>query len=311
MKNNLEEILKEKILILDGAMGTLLKKYKLNSEDFCGALNCYEILNKTRTDIIKEIHEKYILAGADIIETNSFNCNLINLEKYSLEDEVYNLAKKSVEIAKEAAKISENKIYIFGAVGPTNRSLSFLKKNKEINFEKEFLELKNIFKEQISGLIDGGVDAILIETVYDKLNTKASLVACEELFKEKNKKVPIFVSMTVDKNGDIGGEKIENIIRELDNNLIIGFGVNCSFGSKNLFSVVERIKKATNKFIIFYPNAGIPNENGEYPEDIEEIKTNIKPLLERKLVNIIGGCCGTDFEYIKNLKKLEKNACKK
>lgn len=311
-KIKLEKILKEKTLILDGAMGTLLKKLNLSSKDFAGALNCYEILNETRADIIKEIHEKYILAGADIIQTNSFNCNSINLKKYNLEKAVYNLAKKSAQIARKAIKITEKEIYIFGTVGPTSKSLSFIKKNnkenKKYNLEKEFNDLKNIFKEQILGLIDGGVDAILIETVYDKLNSKASLLACEELFKEKNKNLPIFISFTVDKNGNIAsGEKVEEAIKDLDNNFILGFGVNCSFGSENLFSVMERIKKVIkNKFIIFYPNAGIPNENGIYPETKNKFKENLKLFRDKKILNIVGGCCGTDFTYIEKLKKFLK-----
>lgn len=302
---NLEKELKNKILILDGAIGTVLKNYELDSKDFGGALNCYEVLNKTRPDIIQEIHEKYILAGADIIETNSFNCNSLNFKKYGLEKDVYELAKRSVEIAKEATKISKRNIYIFGAVGPTDKSLSFLLKNKEKKDLNDYYKLKGVFKEQISGLIDGGVDGILIETVFDRLNAKAALVASEELFKEKNKKLPIFISTSVDNDGNlVSGESIESSIKTLDRNYITGFGINCFSENKNLFSLLERMRKVSEKYIIAYPNAGFPNENKNYLEIIEKIHKNLDTILEKNLLNIVGGCCGTDFEYIKNLKKI-------
>ncbi len=304
----LEKALKEKVLILDGAMGTILKKYKLNSQDFQGNLNCYEILNKTREDLIQEIHEKYILAGADIIETNSFNCNSINLFKYSLEEEVYKLSKKSVEIAKKAAKKSNRKIYIFGAVGPTSLSLSFLEKNSQKKIREKTLKLKNAFKEQILGLIDGGVDAILFETICDIKNIMVALDASEEIFQEKNIRVPILTSITVDKNGELlSGESIEEFIKKIDRESIIGFGINCSFGSWDSYIFIERMKKETNKFIVFYPNAGLPDKNGKYKEKEDELKKRIEYLLEYKLIDIVGGCCGTDYSHIKVLKKLLGN----
>lgn len=306
LKNiKLEEELKNRILILDGAMGTVLKKYKLSPSDFNGAMGCYEILNDTQANIIQKIHEEYILAGADIIETNSFNCNSINLAKYGLEKEVYFLAKKSAEIARKSTKISSKKIFVLGAVGPTNRSLTYLKNKNFSNNLEEFLELKNIFKEQISGLVDGEVDGILIETVFDGINAKAALLATEEILKEKGKDLPILISMTVSEDGKlVTEESVEDLIKELDRKSIIAFGFNCLSKNKDLDILINRIKSVSEKYIILYLNAGIPNKNGNYSETKEDIKEVLKPLLREKLLNIIGGCCGTDYSYIETLKNL-------
>ena len=178
----IEKELRERILVLDGAMGTVLQKYELSAEDFNGAKGCYEILNETRPDIIFEVHKKYIEAGAHIIETNSFNCNAISLKDYHLEDKVYDLAKKSAEIARDAVKESGKKVYIFGSVGPTNKSLSFPVGDIPFKRAVSFDEMKEVIKVQVAGLIDGGVDGILLETIFDGLTAKAALLATEEVF---------------------------------------------------------------------------------------------------------------------------------
>ena len=182
--------LKKRVLVLDGATGTAIQKYNLTDEDFQGKKGCNEILNITRPDVIKEIHTKYIEAGADIIETNSFNCNRISLKDYEIEDMSYTLSKKGAELARETAdnfyKTSGKKIYIAGSIGPTSKSLSLpmgdVPYEREINFD----QMKKIYSEQIEGVIDGGVDCLLIETIFDGLSAKAALVAAEELFEKKN-----------------------------------------------------------------------------------------------------------------------------
>ena len=229
-----EKELRERILVLDGAMGTVLQKYELTPEDFNGAKGCYEVLNETRPDIIFEVHKKYIEAGADIIETNSFNCNAISLKDYHLEDKVYDLAKKSAEIARDAVKQSGKKVYVFGSVGPTNKSLSFPVGDIPYKRAVSFDEMKEVIKVQVAGLIDGGVDGILLETIFDGLTAKAALLATEEVFEEKNVKLPISISATVNRQGKLlTGQSMESLIVALDSDSVTSFGFNCSFGAKD------------------------------------------------------------------------------
>ena len=303
----LEKELKERILVLDGAMGTVLQKYELTPEDFNGAKGCYEILNETRPDIIFEVHKKYIEAGADIIETNSFNCNAISLKDYHLEDRVYDLAKKSAEIAKEAVKASGKKVYVLGSVGPTNKSLSFpvgdIPHKRAVSFD----EMKDVIKEQVKGLIDGGVDGILLETIFDGLTAKAALLGTEEAFEEKNIYLPISVSGTVNKQGKLlTGQSMESLIAALDRPSIISFGFNCSFGAKDLVPLVLKIKEHTTKFVSLHANAGLPNQNGDYVETAERMRNDLMPLIENQAINILGGCCGTNYDHIRAIAEMVK-----
>ena len=303
----LEKDLKERILVLDGAMGTVLQKYELTPEDFNGAKGCYEILNETRPDIIFEVHKKYIEAGADIIETNSFNCNAISLKDYHLEDRVYDLAKKSAEIAKEAVKASGKKVYVLGSVGPTNKSLSFpvgdIPHKRAVSFD----EMKDVIKEQVKGLIDGGVDGILLETIFDGLTAKAALLGTEEAFEEKNIYLPISVSGTVNKQGKLlTGQSMESLIAALDRPSIISFGFNCSFGAKDLVPLVLKIKEQTTKFVSLHANAGLPNQNGDYVETAERMRNDLMPLIENQAINILGGCCGTNYDHIRAIAEMVK-----
>lgn len=304
--------LKKRVFVLDGATGTAIQKYNLTDEDFQGKKGCNEILNITRPDVIKEIHTKYIEAGADIIETNSFNCNRISLKDYEIEDMSYTLSKKGAELARETAdnfyKTSGKKIYVAGSIGPTSKSLSLpmgdVPYEREINFD----QMKKIYSEQIEGVIDGGVDCLLIETIFDGLSAKAALVATEELFEKKNIQLPIMISATVNRQGKIfSGQSIESLITALDRPSIISFGLNCSFGAKDLIPMIKRIASFTDKYISLYPNAGLPNEEGEYEETPEITAGYLKELVDEKKVNILGGCCGTHFSHIKAIADLVKN----
>lgn len=304
--------LKKRVLVLDGATGTAIQKYNLTDEDFQGKKGCNEILNITRPDVIKEIHTKYIEAGADIIETNSFNCNRISLKDYEIEDMSYTLSKKGAELARETAdnfyKTSGKKIYVAGSIGPTSKSLSLpmgdVPYEREINFD----QMKKIYSEQIEGVIDGGVDCLLIETIFDGLSAKAALVAAEELFEKKNIQLPIMISATVNRQGKIfSGQSIESLITALDRPSIISFGLNCSFGAKDLIPMIKRIASFTDKYISLYPNAGLPNEEGEYEETPEITAGYLKELVDEKKVNILGGCCGTYFSHIKAIADLVKD----
>ena len=304
----LRKELEKRILILDGAMGTVLQKYDLSTDDFAGkAKGCFEILNETRPDIIQEVHEKYIQAGADIIETNSFNCNAISLKDYGLEDKVFELSKKSAEIAKKATKITNRKVYVLGAIGPTNKSLSFPIGDVPYERALSFSDLKVVYKEQIKGLIAGGVDGLLIETIFDGLNGKAAVLAAEEVYEELNINLPICISATVNRQGKLlTGQSIESLIISLDGPSILSFGFNCSFGAKDLVPLIQKIQKNTDKFISLYPNAGLPNQNGDYVETAEKMRDDLLPIIEGKEVNILGGCCGTTYEHIKILADLVK-----
>lgn len=305
----LKKELEKRILVLDGATGTAIQKYNLSDTDFLGKKGCSEILNITRPDIIKEIHLNYMKAGADIIETNSFNCNSISLSEYNLAEKSYEFSKISASIACEAAKnfseISGKKIWIAGSVGPTSKSTSI--PTGDIPYEREisFDELKNSYSDQIRGLIDGGADIILIETIFDGLNAKAALIATEEIFEEKNKFFPVMISATVNKQGKLlSGQSIESLITALDREYIISFGLNCSFGAKDLVPLIKKLSSFTDKYISLYPNAGLPDENGEYKETPEITAEFLKELVEEKAVNILGGCCGTHFGHIKAISKL-------
>ena len=305
----LKKELEKRILVLDGATGTAIQKYNLSDTDFLGKKGCSEILNITRPDIIKEIHLNYMKAGADIIETNSFNCNSISLSEYNLAEKSYEFSKISASIACEAVKnfseISGKKIWIAGSVGPTSKSASI--PTGDIPYEREisFDELKNSYSDQIRGLIDGGADIILIETIFDGLNAKAALIAAEKIFEEKNKFFPVMISATVNKQGKLlSGQSIESLITALDREYIISFGLNCSFGAKDLVPLIKKLSSFTDKYISLYPNAGLPDENGEYKETPEITAEFLKELVEEKAVNILGGCCGTHFGHIKAISKL-------
>lgn len=305
---DIKKELQKRILVLDGAMGTAIQKYNLNSDDYLGKKGCNEILNITRPDIIKDIHLKYIEAGADIIETNSFNCNKLSLNEYGFSERAYEIAKRSAELAKEVTTTSEKKIYIAGSIGPTNKTLTIPSGKNPYDRDLEFDYLKEAYSEQIEGLIDGGVDILLIETIFDGLNAKCAVISAEEVMKRKNINLPIMISATVNKEGKIfTGQSIESLIVALDRENIISYGFNCSFGAKELIPLTKKLGKFTKKPISLYPNAGLPNEDGEYLESPNITANYLKELVDNQEVNILGGCCGTTFEHIKSIANLVKN----
>lgn len=299
----IKDILKEKILILDGATGTAIQDYKLDRKDYTykgrELTSCHEILNITREDIILDVHHRYIEAGADIIETNTFNANNISLKKYEIEDITYDLAYRGAALAVKAAKKSSKKIWVAGSVGPTSKSASIPTKEDPTSREVSFDELLAVYKVQVRGLIDGGVDLILIETIFDGLNAKAAVIAVEEEAATRNINIPIMISATVDRSGRLlSGQDMFSLVRALDRDSIISFGLNCSFGAKDLIPLVEKLGDFTNKNLSIYPNAGLPNEEGEYDEAPATTLEYLKPLIDNKQINIIGGCCGTTPAHI-------------
>lgn len=300
------EELKKRILILDGAIGTTIKKYRENQNIENDILN--EELNLLYPDIVKEIHRSYIKAGADIIETNTFNSNDMSAKKYKIENNSsYKISLTGVLLAKEVAgEIKNKKIYIAGSIGPTSTSL-FLEKNKE-SFEKVKVEFIESIKGQIEGVIDGKPDFLFLETVYDSINLEVMINTIKNIFKQKQVSIPIIISLTLGENGKIfSGETFEEIIKKVDNELIIGYGINCSYGSQNLVNLIEEIERINKKLMIIYPNAGLPDKNGVYKETPEIFVNYMKKIMDNQKVNIVGGCCGTTYEYIKKLSDCSKN----
>lgn len=278
-RNMLLEALKRRILVLDGAMGTMLASY--------GEKPCYEVLNKTKENLIQKIHEKYIEAGADIITTNSFNCNQMALQKYHLKESVYDLTKKSVEIAKKATKNSKKAVYILGSIGPSIA-----------NLPEDMKSWKQSYFQQILGLLDGGVDALLLETIYDENKANCILGIIEEVLQAGKREIPVFCSMTINQNGKLlTGTSITRAVEKMDRPWIVGFGLNCSYGMENIVSFLPELIRATDKYYMVYANAGFPNEKGEYTENIEEMLELLQPFLEKHLIHIVGGCCGTNEKY--------------
>ncbi|WP_407536620.1 homocysteine S-methyltransferase family protein (plasmid) [Cetobacterium somerae] len=303
---------KKKIYILDGATGTVIQDYHLSEKDYTDNnykyIGCHEILNKTRQDIILDIHKKYIEAGADIIETNTFNSNSISLKDYGLENESYFLSFLGAKLAREAVENSKKEILVAGSIGPTNKSASISTSKSILDREIDFNELFESYLIQARGLVDGGVDLFLIETIFDGLNAKAAVIACEKVAKENSKKIPIMISATVNKNGKIlSGQDIKSLITSLDRDSIISFGLNCSFGAKDLIPLIESLNPYTDKLLSVYPNAGLPNENGEYDEKPQITLEYLKKLIDNKKINIIGGCCGTTPAHIKLISDYSKN----
>ncbi len=311
----ISEILKKRILVLDGAMGTMIQRYKLEERDFCGKrfknhpipLNGNnDLLSIIKPQIISEIHQAYLKAGADIIETNTFSANSISQADYGLEDIIYEMNFASARLAKEAVhafKKTQNvkQRYVAGALGPTNRTASLSPDVNDPGFRAvTFNDLRIAYAEQVRGLLDGGVDLLLIETVFDTLNAKAALFAIEEVFSERNIRIPIVLSGTItDASGrTLSGQTVEAFLISVAHADLLAIGFNCALGAKQLFTHIRELSGKTDKYVIAYPNAGLPNEFGLYDETPESHAAQLEQYLEKGLVNIIGGCCGTTPEHI-------------
>jgi len=313
---NIYDILKEKILVLDGAMGTMIQEYKFSESDYrgsrfkdhpCSVKGNNDLLSITQPEAIKSIHEKYLEVGSDIIETNTFSSTSIGMADYSMESIVYDINFESAKIAKEAAlkysKITPEKPrFVAGSIGPTNRTASMSPDVNDPGFRAiTFDDLVKAYSEQINALIDGGVDILLIETIFDTLNAKAALFAVDSVLEQRNLSVPIMISGTItDASGrTLSGQTVEAFVTSLSHIPLLSIGLNCALGADLLLPYLKRLSKVTNFYTSAFPNAGLPNAFGEYDQTAEEMRDLIKEYLESKSVNIIGGCCGTTPEYIK------------
>ena len=315
-RGNLIEILEKKIVVLDGAMGTSIQKYNLTEKDFRGELlkdfhkdqkGNNDILSLTKPEVIKEIHKSFLKAGADIIETNSFNSTSISQEDYGTENLVYDLnynaAKIAREVADEFTKNNPNRPrFVAGSIGPTNKTASLSPHVENPGYRNvTFDSLVNAYKEQISALIDGGVDCLLIETVFDALNCRAAIVAANKVYEEKQVVLPIMISGTLtDKSGrTLSGQLLDAFAQSLRNENVISIGLNCSFGGADMIPFIKQLAHTEDVYISCYPNAGLPNVLGEYDELPKMTAGYIRELALEKDVNIVGGCCGTTPDHIK------------
>lgn len=317
----LEQIISERILILDGAMGTMIQKYNLSEQDFRGERFAQvagqlkgnnDLLCLTRPDVVKEIHRKYLEAGADIIETNTFNAQRVSMADYQMQDICCEINREAVKLARELAdeytlKTPRKPRFVAGSVGPTNKTCSM---SPDVNNPAlralAYDELAEAYGEQMEALLEGGVDAILIETIFDTLNAKAAIFAAEEAMQKVGRRVPLMLSVTVsDVAGrTLSGQTLEAFLASVQHAPIFSVGLNCSFGAKQLKPFLENLARRAPYYISAYPNAGLPNSLGQYDQTPDEMAAEVKEYVDEGLVNIIGGCCGTTEEYIAKYQEL-------
>jgi 5-methyltetrahydrofolate--homocysteine methyltransferase len=320
-ENSLYEIAKKRILILDGAMGTMIQQHKFQEADYRGtrfADFAYDLkgnndlLSLTQPEIIADIHRQYFAAGADIVETNTFNSTRISMSDYHMEDLVWELNFESARIARSVAdeflvKEPHKPRFVAGSIGPTNKTASLSPEVNNPGFRAiDFDTLAVNYKEQARALLAGGADLLLVETVFDTLNAKAALFAIQELYDELGKEYPIMVSGTItDASGrTLSGQTTESFLISLSHVPLFSIGLNCALGADQLRPYVQILKQNSPLLISAHPNAGLPNAFGEYDQGPEEMASLIKDYLDQGLVNIIGGCCGTTPEHIRAIADL-------
>ncbi len=321
--NKIQEILKNRILVLDGAMGTMIQRHKLEEEDFRkgwfenhhkSLKGNNDLLSLTRPEIIEDIHRQYFEAGADIAETNTFSGTTVAQADYDLQDFVYEINYHSAKIARKVADeftaLNPNKPrFVAGSIGPTNRTASISPDVNDPGFRGiTFDELVTAYYQQVGALIDGGVDILLVETVFDTLNAKAALFAIDSYFEDKNVRLPIMVSGTItDQSGrTLTGQTTEAFLISVSHMPLLSIGLNCALGASMMRPYLQILSKQAPFGVSAHPNAGLPNEFGKYDETAELMGEQIKTFLDENLINIIGGCCGTTPEHIKVIADLAK-----
>ncbi|MBK8355646.1 MAG: methionine synthase [Saprospiraceae bacterium] len=314
----LKDILSKRIMVIDGAMGTMIQRYKLSEEDFRGERfkdfhadikGNNEILSLTRPDIIASIHKEYLDAGADIIETNTFSANTVSQADYDLEDICYELNFESAKLAAKAVaeknlETPDKRRFVAGALGPTTKLASMSPDVNNPGFRAlGFDDLVKAYGEQTRGLIDGGVDILLIETITDTLNCKAALFAIDQIFEERGESLPIMISGTItDQSGrTLSGQTVEAFWISVSHMPLLSVGLNCALGAEEMRPHIEEVSRISDCFISAYPNAGLPNEMGEYDQDPHEMGDHMHDFALSGFVNIVGGCCGTTPEHIKEM----------
>ena len=326
MKNTaqLYKALNERILVLDGAMGTMLQRYKFSEEDYRGERfkdwehslkGNNDLLSLTQPLAIEEVHRKYLEADADIIETNTFSGTTIAMADYHMEELVYELNFESAKIARKICdeftlKNPSKPRFVAGSMGPTNRTASLSPDVNDPGFRAiTFDELRIAYKQQAEALLDGGSDLLLVETIFDTLNAKAALFAIDEIQEERNIQIPIMVSGTItDASGrTLSGQTAEAFLISISHLNLLSVGLNCALGAAQLTPYLETLSKNSDFYISAYPNAGLPNAFGQYDETPEFMAEQIREYADKGLINIIGGCCGTTPPHIKAIADLVKN----
>ena len=308
--------LKHRILVLDGAMGTMIQRVKLTEEDFRGEQFANwtsplkgdnDLLSITRPSVIQEIHEAFLEAGADIISTNTFNATRVSQADYGMEKFVYEINKSAAQIAcKAAARYStpEKPRFVAGAIGPTNKTCSMSPDVNDAGFRAiSFAEMKESYREQVEGLLDGGVDILLVETIFDTLNAKAAMMAIEETLESRKIRIEVMISGTItDKSGrTLSGQTVEAFLNSLSHIDLLTIGLNCSLGAKDMRPYLEELSRKAPFYISAHPNAGLPNQFGEYDETPHDMGLHVQSFFENRMINIIGGCCGTTPDHIREL----------
>lgn len=314
----IQEILQHRIMIIDGAMGTMIQRYTLDEKDFRGQRfeqhpsplkGNNDLLSITRPDIIKAIHAQYLEAGADIIETNTFSSTSIAQADYKLEHLAYELNYESARIAKEVAdqfttQNPDKPRFVAGAIGPTNKTASISPDVNNPGYRAvSFDELVQAYYEQVKGLVDGGSDILLIETIFDTLNAKAALFAVQTFFEDTGKELPVMISGTItDASGrTLSGQTTEAFLVSISHVPLLSVGLNCALGAKQLRPYLQVLSREATCNVSAYPNAGLPNEFGQYDETPKQMGDQIEEFLKEGLVNLIGGCCGTTPDHIREI----------
>ncbi len=326
--HNIFSEIKKKVLVLDGAMGTMIQRFKLTEADFRGARfkdfpidlkGNNDLLSLTRPDVIQSIHEEYLDAGADIIETNTFNSTAVSLADYKMEEYAYEFNLESAKLAKAAAnkfsKITPDKPrFVAGSIGPMNKTTSMSPDVNDPGFRAvSFDDVSEAYAIQVKGLLDGGVDILLVETIFDTLNAKAALFAIDKVLEERGlTEFPLMISGTItDKSGrTLSGQTLEAFLNSLSHIKLLSIGLNCGFGAHDLQPYVEELAEKAPFYISAYPNAGLPNELGEYDETPEKMGVQISEYLDNQFVNVIGGCCGTTPAHIREIARLAAKSVK-
>ena len=312
---SIETLVRERILILDGAMGTMIQQYNLTEDDFRGKRFAQipgqlkgnnDILCLTRPDVIRDIHRKYLAAGADIIETNTFNSTSVSMADYHVQEYVREINFAAVKLAREVADeftvlTSDKPRFVAGSIGPTNKTCSMSPDVNNPAFRAlTYDELAAAYREQMEAMLEAGVDALLIETIFDTLNAKAAIYAAEQAMEAIGVRVPLMLSVTVSDIGGrtLSGQTLEAFLASVQHADIFSVGLNCSFGARQLKPFLEQLAARAPYYISAYPNAGLPNSLGTYDQTPAEMADEIREYIHEGLVNIIGGCCGTTDEYI-------------
>jgi 5-methyltetrahydrofolate--homocysteine methyltransferase len=325
----IEDRLKERILIIDGAMGTMIQRYKLEEADYRGerfknwasdVKGNNDLLSITQPQIIKEIHKQYLEAGADIIETNTFNSQKISLADYNMQELAYELNVAAAKCAKEAIRefqshspITTRQLprFVAGAIGPMSKTLSLSPDVNNPGFRSvTFDEVAEAYYVQVKGLVDGGVDVLLIETIFDTLNAKAAIYAIKKYFRDtKQKSLPIMISGTItDASGrTLSGQTLEAFYTSVMHAKPLSIGLNCALGAEQMRAHIEELSQIASCYVSAYPNAGLPNAMGEYDEQPDQTAHFLEDWAKEGFVNIVGGCCGTTPEHIKHIAENVKN----